>query len=328
MQKDGSKTDVILGIDIGGTNTKFGIVSKKGDLFFEKSISTSKHKEVKTFISEIKKQVFENYDSKKYNIKGIGIGAPKGNYYKGTIEDAANLPWKGVIPLCSFFEEAFNLPALLTNDANAAAIGEMMFGGAKEMKDFIMITLGTGLGSGIVANGKMIYGQDGFAGELGHTVVYAEGRQCPCGKRGCLETYASATGIERTVFELMASELDISELRKISFEKLDAKMISEAALKGDKIALKAFDYTAKILGMKLADAVAHTSPEAFFLFGGLAEAGKLIFEPTKKYMEHFLLPIYRNRVKILPSKLQGKDIAVIGAAALMWNEINPSVLTP
>ncbi len=201
----------------------------------------------------------------------------------------------------------------------------MVFGGAKEMKDFIMITLGTGLGSGIVVNRQIVYGQDGFAGELGHLVVFADGRECSCGKRGCLETYASATGIKRTIFELMASEIDESELRKISFEKLDAKMISEAASKGDTLALKAFDYTGKILGMKLADAVAHISPEAFFLFGGLASAGKLIFEPTKKYMEHFLLSIYKNKVKILTSKLQGKNIAVIGSAALTWNEISEKV---
>lgn len=322
MGKTENKTDVVLGIDIGGTNSKFGFVSESGELFFEKSIPTFDYKEVESFVSGIKKLVFENIDNEKYNIKGIGIGAPKGNYYKGTIEDAANLPWKGVIPLCMLFEESFNIPSLLTNDANAAAIGEMMFGGAKKMNDFIMITLGTGLGSGIVVNKKMVYGQDGFAGELGHTVVFADGRDCTCGKKGCLETYASATGIERTVFELLSSEIDQSELRKISFENLEAKMISEAALKGDKIALKAFDYTGRILGMKLADAVAHTSPEAFFLFGGLAEAGELIFAPTKKYMEHFLLPIFRNKVKILPSKLQGKNIAVIGAAALAWNQIN------
>jgi glucokinase len=233
---------------------------------------------------------------------------------------APNLTWKGEIKLAELFKEIFELPVVLTNDANAAALGEMIYGGAKNMKDFIMITLGTGLGSGLVVNGKMVYGHDGFAGELGHVTVDINGRQCACGKKGCLETYASATGIERTAFELMATEIDESELRKYSFDELDAKMISEAALKGDTLALKAFDYTGKLLGLKLADAVAHTSPEAIFLFGGLAAAKDLIFLPTIKYFEQFLLPIYRNKIQILPSALQDKNIAVLGAAALYLSE--------
>ncbi len=316
----GERTDVVLGIDIGGTNTKFGLVSETGKLFLEKSISTVGHKDINEYISYIHKEVDQNTNSEKLHIKAIGIGAPKGNYYTGNMEFASNLPWHGIIELCALFKEEFNLPSILTNDANAAAIGEMLFGGARDMKNFIMITLGTGLGSGIVVNGKVVYGYDGFAGELGHTTVFPEGRECPCGKKGCLETYASATGIERTLFELMANDLTPSELRKISFKKIDAKMISEAAGEGDKLALKAFDFTGQILGMKLADAVAHTSPEAFFLFGGLASAGKLIFEPVKKYMEHYLLSVFKGNVKILPSSLQGKNIAVLGAAALAWHE--------
>jgi glucokinase len=312
--------EVVLGIDIGGTYTKFGIVSREGELFLEKSVDSGLHTEVKDYIYFLKKNVYESVDINKYKITGIGIGAPNGNYYTGTIEQAPNLTWKGEIKLAELFKEIFELPVVLTNDANAAALGEMIYGGAKNMKDFIMITLGTGLGSGLVVNGKMVYGHDGFAGELGHVTVDINGRQCACGKKGCLETYASATGIERTAFELMATEIDESELRKYSFDELDAKMISEAALKGDTLALKAFDYTGKLLGLKLADAVAHTSPEAIFLFGGLAAAKDLIFLPTIKYFEQFLLPIYRNKIQILPSALQDKNIAVLGAAALYLSE--------
>ena len=313
--------EIVIGIDIGGTFTKYGFVSSEGELFFEGSIATNKDDNTRVFIDEIYNIIIPELLKDKYFLKGIGIGAPNGNYYSGSVEFAPNLSWKGIVPLASLFKEKFSVPAVLTNDANAAAMGELIYGNGKGMQHFIMITLGTGLGSGIVVNGKVVYGHDGFAGELGHTITIPDGRKCGCGKRGCLEAYASAPGIKKTVFELLASETEDTELRSLSFKELDAKMISSAAKKGDPIALKAFDYTGRLLGMKLADAIMHTSPEAIFLFGGLAAAGDLIFIPTKKYMEDFLLPIFKNKIKLMPSALQDKNIAVLGAAALMWNDL-------
>jgi glucokinase len=253
---------------------------------------------------------------------GIGIGAPNGNYYSGNIEYAPNLIWKGIIPLTEIIKSIFNLPVVLTNDANAAAVGEMVFGDAKEMDNFLMITLGTGLGSGLVVNGGLVYGHDGFAGELGHVCVKEDGRICGCGKRGCLETYVSATGIKRTVFELLAKEPDNSCFRAVTFNDLDAKQITIAANNGDPIAKKAFKNTGQILGKSLANTVAHISPEAIFLFGGLALAGKWIFDPTKKAMENNLMGVYKNKIQILPSALLHKNIAVLGAAALIWKELD------
>lgn len=313
----------VIGIDIGGTFTKFGFVSKDGGLTHEGSIPTDKYPLIDVFLSDLCEKIRETIKKEDFEIVGIGVGAPNGNYYNGRIEFAPNLLWKGIVDLRKLLQNHFPVPVAVTNDANAAALGELIYGGGKGMKDFIMVTLGTGLGSGFVVNGKIVYGHDGFAGELGHTVVVMEdGRQCACGKTGCLETYVSASGIKRTMYKMIASEIEPSELRGVSFNDLDAKMISNAARKGDALALKAFDYTGKMLGLKLADAVAHTSPEAIFLFGGLASAGDLIFAPTRKYMEHFLLPIYRNKIKLLPSALQDKNIAVLGAGALSWNELN------
>ncbi len=314
--------EVVIGIDIGGTFTKFGLVSLDGEILEENSIPTDKHDDIEPYLDELKKTIDKTFSKDSYKIKGIGIGAPNGNYYKGTIEYAPNLKWKGVVKLSELFQSKFDLPTVVTNDANAAAMGEMLYGGAKGMKNFLMVTLGTGLGSGFVANGQMIYGHDGFAGELGHTTVDPDGRQCNCGRKGCLETYVSVTGIERTVFELLANETEDSELRKYSFNELDAIMISNAAEKGDKLALKAFEETGRILGLKLADAMAHTSPEAIFIFGGLAGAGDLILEPTKKYFNHYVLKIYQGKPAIQLSALQGKNIAILGAAALMWNELS------
>ena len=250
-------------------------------------------------------------------MKGIGIGAPNANCHKGTIEHAPNLLWKGVVPFVDLLKKKVNLPTFITNDANAAAIGEMVHGDAKGMKDFIVLTLGTGLGSGIVANGQLVYGFEGFAAELGHVNVNYNGRHCGCGKRGCLETYVSATGIVRTVYKLLADFREPSEMRSISFDKLSAKMITQSALRGDKIAIEAFHYTGRILGIKLSDTVAHTNPEAIFLLGGLANAGKFIFEPTKQYMEENLMPIFKNKVKILPSGLDFQDASIIGASSLV-----------
>ena len=314
----------VVGIDIGGTNTVFGIVDARGTILASGSIKTGAYDEADNYVDEVCKNllplIIANGGVDK--IKGIGIGAPNGNYYSGTIEFAPNLPWKGVIPLAAMFEERLGIPTALTNDANAATIGEMIYGNAKGMRDFVMITLGTGLGSGFVSNGEMIYGHDGFAGEFGHIIVERNGRECGCGRRGCLETYVSATGIKRTAFELMATMTAPSKLRDIAFADFDASMISAAAEQGDPVALEAFRYTGELLGRALADVVTVTSPEAIFLFGGLSKAGKLIFEPTQWYMEENMLFVFKNKVKLLPSGIQGKNAAILGASALIWQQEN------
>ncbi len=316
-------TKIAIGIDVGGTNTVFGFVDKEGNCIYESSIPTHSEQNADQLFERLFLNI--NNDFKKfsndYKLAGIGIGAPNANYYKGTVELPPNLNW-GMVNVIDLVKKYSSLPAAITNDANAAAIGEMIFGAAKGMKDFIVITLGTGLGSGIVVNGELVYGADGFAGEIGHTIVDMNGRECGCGRRGCLETYASASGIRRTVFELIGTTNIPSGLREISFGQLSAKDIADAATRGDQLALKAFDYTAKVLGLKLADAVAHLSPEAIILFGGLANAGDLIFLPTKQYMEEFMLNIFKNKVKLIPSALPGAHAAVLGASALIWNELN------
>lgn len=310
-----------IGVDIGGTNTAVGLVDEQGHILAKYTdIRTQNYDDVHDFYHDLH-GVIKSFVEKSPDIEiaGIGFGAPNGNFYTGTIEFAPNIPkWKGTIHIARDFKEYIHLPVYLTNDANAAAMGEMIYGGAKKMKDFIMITLGTGVGSGIVVGGEMVYGHDGFAGEIGHTIVYPEGRLCGCGRRGCLETYTSASGIKRTVFELLAASQAESILRTISYNDLTSKQIDEAAHKGDKIAMEAFDITGRILGLKLADAAAHTSPEAIFLFGGLAQAGDLIFEPVKKYMEFYLLDIYKNKIKLLPSRLPHGEAAILGASALVW----------
>lgn len=316
--------DAVIGIDIGGTFTKFGIIDREGKCLAESYIDTNTHQSIDDYLKELVNAIEGKMNPIKsdISIKGVGIGAPNGNYYAGTIENAVNLNWKGVIPVVDKMKKYFpGMPIVLTNDVNAAAIGEMEFGGAKNMRDFIVIALGTGLGSGIVVNGQLVYGHDGFAGELGHVKVQHNGRDCGCGGKGCLESYASATGLKRTVYQLMAERMIDSELRDIKFNDLTAKMISEAAHRGDAIALEAFEYTGRILGRALADTVAHTSPEAIFLSGGVANAKELITVPTKKYMEENLLPIFRNKVKILISQLPDMNVGLVGAAALAWNEL-------
>ncbi len=316
------KKKIVIGIDLGGTNTSIGFVDAEGKCICESSISTlaeqGAEKLFERSFAECDRS-FKKFETD-FEIVGIGIGAPNGNYYKGTIESPPNLNWEYVNVL-DIVKKYSSLPCAVTNDANAAALGEMLFGAAKGMKNFILITLGTGLGSGIVVNGELVYGADGFAGEIGHTIVDPNGRECGCGRKGCLETYASATGIRRTVYELIGTTNLQSELRSISFEQLSAKDIADAANRGDKLALKAFDYTANILGLKLADSIAHLSPEAIILFGGLALAGDLIFPLTKRYMEEYMLNIFRNKVKLLPSALPGAGAAVLGAGALIWNQL-------
>ena len=326
-----------IGIDIGGINTAFGLVDERGDVYAESVISTRKYPFVEdypTYVEDLSRALRTllhgvEFD---YELIGIGIGAPNANYHRGTIKTPPNL-WKfrpeaqgdeatRIFPRADDLSKAFGgVKSLITNDANAATIGEMVYGNAKGMRDFVMITLGTGLGSGFVANGEMIYGHDGFAGEFGHVIVERGGRECGCGRKGCLEAYVSATGIKRTAFELMATMNHPSKLREIPFQEFDSAMISAAAAEGDPIALECFRRTGEMLGRALADVVTVTSPEAIFLFGGLAKAGKLIFEPTKWYMEENMLFAFKNKVKLLPSGIQSKSAAILGASALIWQSL-------
>jgi glucokinase len=310
-----------IGIDIGGTGTKFGIVDRVGNVLFSRQISTKAHKQVDSFIDELhqKLSVLIEDAGGVGRMKGIGVGAPNGNIYTGTIEYAPNLPWKGIIPLAQHIQDKFGLPVTLTNDANAAAIGEMMYGAAQGMHNFIMITLGTGVGSGIVANGQLIYGHDGFAGELGHTIIIPDGRYHEgTGKYGSLESYASATGVRLTTLELLQKSNEPSVLRDIPEEKIDSRQVYLAATAGDHLARNIFEYTGKILGMALANFVMFSSPEAIILFGGLTKAGELILKPTRQHMEANLIQIFQNKVKILVSHLKESDAAILGASALVW----------
>ncbi|MBK8146179.1 MAG: ROK family protein [Bacteroidetes bacterium] len=304
-----------LGIDIGGTNTAYGLVNESGVIVAQGSISSRGHESPEAFVRALYQQMKEALPSSSFeNITSIGVGAPNGNYYTGNIEFAPNLEWKGIIPLASLLQTQFSIPVRVSNDANAAAMGEMMYGVAKGMRDFIMVTLGTGVGSGFVANGELIYGHDGFAGELGHVIAVRDGRLCGCGRKGCLEAYTSATGIVATANEMIHANTSPSILANVAIT--DSKQLFEAAQKGDALAISIFDYTGKILGQTLADAVAITSPEAIILFGGLARAGHFILDPIKFYFEENVLIIYKSKVKILTSQLAESDAAILGAAAL------------
>jgi glucokinase len=315
-------TEYAIGIDIGGTNTVFGIVDRNGSSIAENSIRTDIYENVKDFVKELSVEIKKIISDKKIiSVKGIGIGAPNGNYFKGTVDFAPNLRWKGIINFAELFKEHLDYPVILTNDANAAAIGEMIYGAAKGMKNFVVVTLGTGLGSGFVANGELLYGNDGFAGELGHTIIFPDGRICGCGRQGCLEQYASANGIVITMKELLEISDQKSVMRSISMEEITSKGIYTAAKSGDELALEAFRYTGKVLGFALANTVAITSPEAIILFGGLANAGDFIFKPASEYMEKYMLNIFKNKVKLLPSQISGKNAAVLGASALIWNDL-------
>ncbi|HNP24008.1 MAG TPA: ROK family protein [Panacibacter sp.] len=311
-----------IGVDIGGTGTKFGIVDRVGNVLFSGEMSTKKHAQVETFIDELQVHLAELITKAggQGRIKGIGVGAPNGNYYTGTVEYAPNLPWKGIIPLAKMIQDKTKLPVVLTNDANAAAVGEMMYGAAQGMKDFIMITLGTGVGSGIVANGQLILGHDGFAGELGHTIIIPNGRMHEgTGKKGSLESYASATGVRLTTLEVLKTSKKKSVLRDVPANDIDSKKVFEAAIAGDEVAKEIFEYTGKILGMALANAVMFSSPEAIILFGGLTKAGDLILKPTREHMEENLIKVFQNKVKILVSHLKESDAAILGASALAWD---------
>ena len=334
---------VAIGIDIGGTNTAIGVVDYEGNVLYEKKpqLPTPQKRENPNMTVAVSEELIEKYISsltleiktaieivKQINpdieVTGIGIGAPNGNYYSGTIENAANLPFVGVVPFTDLIQK--NFPDIkyvkLTNDANAAALGEMIYGGGKGMKNFVMITLGTGLGSGIIVNGDLVYGADGFAGECGHTTLVPNGRLCGCGGYGHLEAYCSATGIKRTVYELLAQyNATESELAKVPYADMTAKIVYDAAENGDPIAKEVFQNAGELLGRSLADTVHYLSPEAIFLFGGAAAAGDYIFKPTKESLERYVLPTFRNKVKILPSKLKEGSAAIVGASALVWKEM-------
>ena len=314
--------DVFLGVDIGGTNTKIGLVRSNGDIIVMYAFPTQAHLSFAEFVENLTTQVNDELlsNSPGLDMKGIGVGAPNANYWNGRIEKASNLSW-GTIDVVSALKKKYNIPVAITNDANAAAMGEKYFGAAKNMKNFILLTLGTGLGSGIMLNGAIIYGAGGHAGEIGHMVVDPKGRVCGCGRRGCLETYVSAPGIRRTVFELISEYTEPSKLRNISFSDLRAEDITNAADEGDKIALKAFERTGRILGMKLADVVALVNPEAIILAGGLAQAGKHILEPVQRHLEANLLSIFRGKTKIMISDLMEGNLAVLGASAMIMQQI-------
>jgi len=309
----------VVGIDIGGTNTVFGVVDARGTILYSGSIKTGKYADVNDYVAELAKGLKSVIDQAggPDKIKGVGVGAPNGNFFNGCIEFAPNLPWKGKIPLAQLISEQIDgIPVALTNDANAAAIGEMTYGAARGMKDFIVITLGTGVGSGIVIGGNLVYGHDGFAGELGHVIMRRNnGRQCGCGRQGCLEAYASATGVAPEYLEIRKDE---SVLRDLDPDEITSKDVYDAAMKNDKIALEIFEATGSMLGEAFADFVAFSSPEAIILFGGLTKAGDLIMNPIKRSMEKNMLKVYAGKTKLLFSQLKESDAAVLGASALGW----------
>lgn len=307
-----------IGIDIGGTTTSLGLADRRGQILLQSVIPTTGFDTIELYIAAIEQEVGKFIaQAGRDNISGVGVGAPNGNYYTGEIVDAPNMPWRGEIKLAQLMSKALGYKVTLTNDANATAMGEMMYGAARGMKDFIMVTLGTGVGSGFVANGQLIYGHDGFAGELGHTIAVRDGRACGCGLKGCMERYCSATGIVITANEWLEQRDDASLLRSKT-RSLSAKYIHEAAVAGDELAIEIFDFTGMILGQTLANAVAITSPQAIVLFGGLANAGDVLFTPAKRYMEENLLNMYRGKIELLPSALPSADAAILGASALAW----------
>ncbi|MCM1483000.1 MAG: ROK family protein [Muribaculaceae bacterium] len=319
----------VIGIDMGGTNTVFGIVDARGVVLASNSIKTRKHSKIEDYIDELYTETLRLMKQLDVEDKifGIGVGAPNANYFTGMIEDGVNLPWPTPVPFAQMLSDKFGIPVAITNDANAAAIGEMTYGAARGLKDFIMITLGTGVGSGIIINGQLVYGHDGFAGELGHVIVKRNnGRLCGCGRTGCLETYCSATGVARTAREFLELSDEESLLREIPVDEITSKDVYDAAMKGDKLANRIFEYTGTILGEALADFTAFSSPEAFVLFGGLAKSGELLLHPLREAMEKNMLSIYKGKVKVLLSELKEADAAVLGASALGW-EAKPLTAT-
>ncbi|MFC2487099.1 MAG: ROK family protein [Alloprevotella sp.] len=312
----------VIGLDMGGTNSVFGIVDQRGTILAQTAIKTKAYPDVKDYVAAAVEALQPALDvvGGIEKVRGMGIGAPNGNFYNGTIEYAANLIWQGVVPIAELFEEALGVPCRVTNDANAAAMGEMTYGVARGMKNFIMITLGTGVGSGIVVDGHIVYGSDGFAGELGHFVVdHSEaGRQCGCGRHGCLETYCSATGVARTAREILSRSDDPSPLRELDPESITSFDVFQAAEKGDKLAREIFEFTGELLGRSCADFATFNTPEAFVFFGGLAKAGDYIMEPIRRAYDKHVLNIFKGKAKLLVSTLKGAEAAVLGASALGW----------
>lgn len=317
--------ELVAGIDLGGTETKFGLVSRDGKLFAYQSTPTNSDIRYETFFESVTEQINEMMAALGggYNLVGVSVGAPTGSYLNGTIDNASNLNWPRKLPVANLLSDLFNLPVSISNDANAAAIGEMLFGIAQGKKNFLVVTLGTGLGCGVVVDGNLVLGSRGHAGELGHTIVADQGRDCGCGRKGCLETYASATGIVNTVNELIASgEYEKSVLQFSDNGSLTAKKITNAAKEGDELALRAFDITGRFLGKKLANVVALLNPELIVLTGGLSRSKELILEPTQKYMEENLLDIYKGTVELKLSEISGEKTAILGAAAFMWLKLD------
>lgn len=313
----------VLGIDMGGTGTKFGIVDARGNVLKSASIPTPDYPDINDYCdvlcAEMKKLAdeFGGLDQ----VRGVGAGTPNGNYYTGCIEYAPNLPWKGLVPFANLISERMGIPCRITNDANAAAMGEMTYGAARGMRNFIEITLGTGVGSGIVIDGKVVYGHDGFAGELGHTKIVhgPEGRQCGCGQKGCIEAYASATGVARSAKEIVSNSSKETLLRNLDIDHITSYDVFKAAEAGDEVAKEIFEFTGRLLGQKLADFVAFSAPEAIILFGGLTKSGHWIMDPIVAAMNENVLPIWKNKVKVLVSTLKDSDAAILGASSLAWD---------
>ena len=317
------KKPYVLGLDMGGTNSVLGVVDARGHVLARTSIKTQAFPDINDYVNALYEEAIKIVDSVGGMdlIRGIGAGVPNGNYYTGYIQDAMNLPWQ-TVPFAQLLSDRFGIPCKITNDANAAAMGEMTYGAARGMKNFIMITLGTGVGSGIVIDGKVVYGHDGFAGELGHTCAVRgeEARPCNCGKKGCLEAYASATGVARTAKEIISSTTQETVLRNIDIDAITSKDVYYAAEQGDEVAKQIFDYTGTILGQQLADFIAFSAPEAIVLFGGLTKSGHWILDPMEKAMNENVLPLWRNKVQVLFSDLKEADAAVLGASALAWGD--------
>ena len=312
----------VLGVDVGGTNTVYGVVDARGTITASGNMETGKYERIEDYMDELAKglELMISKVGDKSNIRGVGVGAPDGNYLNGCIEFAVNLPWKGKIEFAKMIRNRIGIPVALTNDANAAAIGEMTYGAARGMKDFIVITLGTGVGSGIVVNGSVLYGHDGFAGELGHVIMRRSNnaRLCGCGRTGCLEAYASATGVARTAREILETNNRESILRELPLDDITSKKVFEAAIEGDPVALEIFEYTGNMLGEAFADFVAFSSPEAIIIFGGLAKAGDLLMNPIRESMNKNMLITYKGKTQLLFSQLKGSDAAILGASALGW----------
>lgn len=311
----------VVGIDIGGTNTVFGIVDARGNVIASNQIKTAKHAKLEDYIDELHHELTKLIEANNATdkIQGIGIGAPNANYFSGKIEECVNLPWPTPIPLADLVSEKFGIPVIITNDANAAAIGEMTYGAARGLKDFIMITLGTGVGSGIVINGQMVYGHDGFAGELGHVIMKRNnGRVCGCGRTGCLEAYCSATGVARTAREFLEIRTEPSLLRNLHVEDITSKDVYDAAIQGDKIAKDIFEFTGNLLGEAFADMICFSSPKAIILFGGLARSGELLLAPIRNSLEKNTMACFKGKTKVILSELKENDAAVLGASALGW----------